>query len=174
MVPLRGGIVPVGAPVRGWLARRAGSPSAAAVSCDTAAATEPVTWSQCPSSPAPPPLPGWPAASAAPGRAAEGLYFATFQPKLLYALIWDPAIDRLWSGRAVTPRIAAPPEDHAGVIAQLAHGTTTRRRLQASRSRNIRSRVRAGRRQRVAVGGQTPVPWRLSRSVNNSAGPAGG
>ena len=33
--------------------------------------------------------------------------------------------------------------------------------------------MRAGRRQRVAVGGQTSLPWRLSRSVIDSVGPAG-
>jgi hypothetical protein len=33
--------------------------------------------------------------------------------------------------------------------------------------------MHAGRRQRVADGGQTPVPWRLSRSVIDSVGPAG-
>ena len=33
--------------------------------------------------------------------------------------------------------------------------------------------MRAGRRQRVAVGGQTSLPWRLSRSVIGPGGPAG-
>jgi hypothetical protein len=33
--------------------------------------------------------------------------------------------------------------------------------------------MQAGRRQRVAGGGQTPVLWRLSRSVIDSVGPAG-
>jgi hypothetical protein len=38
---------------------------------------------------------------------------------------------------------------------------------------DIRGIMHAGRRQRVADGGQTPVPWRLSRSVINSVGPVG-
>jgi hypothetical protein len=38
---------------------------------------------------------------------------------------------------------------------------------------DIRGRMRAGRRQRVAVGGQTSHPWRLSRSVIDLAGQAG-
>jgi hypothetical protein len=38
---------------------------------------------------------------------------------------------------------------------------------------DIRGSMRVGRRQRVAGGGQTPVPWRLSRSVIDSVGPAG-
>src|SRR5260370_39554986 len=33
--------------------------------------------------------------------------------------------------------------------------------------------MRVGRRQRVVGGSQTPVPWRLSRSVIDSVGPAG-
>jgi len=41
-------------------------------------------------------------------------------------------------------------------------------------SSSIRGRVRPGRRQPVAVGVQTSAPWRLSRSVIKSAGPAGG
>jgi hypothetical protein len=38
---------------------------------------------------------------------------------------------------------------------------------------DIQGSMHAGRRQRVADGGQTPVPWRLSRSVIDSVGPAG-
>ena len=37
----------------------------------------------------------------------------------------------------------------------------------------IRGRMRAGRRQQVAIGGQTSLPWRLSRSVIDSVSPAG-
>jgi hypothetical protein len=37
---------------------------------------------------------------------------------------------------------------------------------------DIRGSMRAGRRQRVAGGGQTPVPRRLSQSVIDSVGPA--
>jgi hypothetical protein len=38
---------------------------------------------------------------------------------------------------------------------------------------DIRRIIHVGRRQRVADGGQTSVPWRLSRSVIDSLGPAG-
>jgi hypothetical protein len=38
---------------------------------------------------------------------------------------------------------------------------------------DIRGSMHAGRRQRVADGGQTSVLWRLSRSVIDSVGPAG-
>ena len=38
---------------------------------------------------------------------------------------------------------------------------------------DIRGSMHAGGRQRVADCGQTPVPWRLSRSVTDSVGPAG-
>jgi hypothetical protein len=41
------------------------------------------------------------------------------------------------------------------------------------RLQDIQGSMHAGRRQRVADGGQTPVPWRLSRSVIDSVGPAG-
>jgi hypothetical protein len=43
-------------------------------------------------------------------------------------------------------------------------------------ARNQRTRqvsMHVGRRQRVADGGQTSVPWRLLRSVINAVGPAG-
>ncbi len=53
MVTLRGGTVPGGAPVRGWLARRAAPLRDGCESCGTAAVTEPVTWSQCSGSPVP-------------------------------------------------------------------------------------------------------------------------
>ncbi len=38
---------------------------------------------------------------------------------------------------------------------------------------DIRGSMHAGRRQPVAGGGQTSVPWGLSRSVIDSVGPAG-
>ena len=41
------------------------------------------------------------------------------------------------------------------------------------RANGHRGSMHAGRRQRVADGGQAPVPWRLSRSVIDSVGPAG-